>query len=422
MSLRALNSLAVVGSTYFLLLISASVVLSNWVYMGFYLAFDSFNFIVALLSIFCLGIHRYSILHRYQFYSDLILAFWLIPALVLYTLSVVSFELILLYFIIYLIFCFVIAVQLRKFKGIVILDKHYLAMLSCIVILVGVYVSFDFGFQNVNFNLLAAYDFRESAQANLSVASRYLYSGLAKVLLPLAIILSLATRNFLLLIVLIVIAIMLAAVSSHKSIIFLCALSVLTFFLTKIERIRISIPVFVICSIAILGLLDEIYIKHMYGSDIPFLGSLIQRRGLFSTPLNDQFYISFFKENPYVFWSDSKISLGLIDYPFSRSLPFEVGYHKRGIEGYSANTGILGSGYANAGVIGATLYALIFSFISKLVIVSNITLPAKVLESSYLVIFLTILLSSDLVTAIISHGLIFFIFTFFVKYKAREKA
>ena len=422
MLLRVLNNLTVVGSTYFLLLISSSVVLSQFIYMGFDLAFDSFNFIVALLCTFCLGIQRISILHRYQFYSDLILAFWLIPALVLYTLSVVTLELILLYFSTYLIFCFVISVRLRKLKGIVILGKHYVAMLACFVIIVGIYVCLDFGFQNVNFSLLAAYDFRDAAHANLSVVSRYLYSGLAKVLLPLAIILSLATRNYLLAIFLIVIAIMLAAVSSHKSIIFLCALSVLTFFITKIERIRINIPVFIVCSIAILGLLDAIFIKHMYGSDIPFLGSLIQRRGLFSAPLNDQFYISFFKENPYVFWSDSKVSLGLLNYPFSRSLPLEVGYHKRGLEGYSANTGILGSGYANAGVIGVILYAVIFSFISKLIIVSNVTFPARVLESSYLVIFLTILLSSDLVTAIISHGLIFFIFTFFVKYKAREKA
>ena len=106
------------------------------------------------------------------------------------------------------------------------------------------------------------------------------------------------------------------------------------------------------------------------------------RRVFFEPSLINFFYYEFFKLNEFVYWSNSNLTFGLFDYPYSLDPAHQIGFYFYGTELQGAITGWLGSGYMNAGYLGVYLYAfllgLIFSFIDSY---------KNLIDSKYLVAF-----------------------------------
>jgi hypothetical protein len=252
----------------------------------------------------------------------------------------------------------------------------------------------------------------------LSTLSKYLFSSISKVLLPIALIASVYSKKWFYSLSVIFVAIILTGVSSHKSVIFLIILALTVYFLSQNNLFKNHVVIFLLIGIIFLSLLDLYVLRFFYPGETPLFGSLILRRGLFASPMNDQAYLVFFQSHDWIYWSDSKITLGLFEYPYTRPLPLEIGYAKQGIEGYSANTGIVGSGFANLGLTGFLIYSFILSLITNYVNKAYKFLPHTILFAMYLPIFLTALLSSDLITTFITHGLLFFIILSLLKIKS----
>lgn len=93
-----------------------------------------------------------------------------------------------------------------------------------------------------------------------------------------------------------------------------------------------------------------------------YLGSLIFRRISYAPAILNESYLSYFSENGFIYWGYSKIGLGIVPYVDELSPAFRIGEVLYPGTQAHANTGIIGSGYMNAGYAGIAIYALILGF------------------------------------------------------------
>lgn len=118
--------------------------------------------------------------------------------------------------------------------------------------------------------------------------------------------------------------------------------------------------------------------------------------------LNDLYY-DFFSQNGFLYWSYSKIGLGFFQYDFNWTPAQLIGRHMF-TEG-NANTGMIGSGYMNAGTFGVAVYAtvagLTLAFVDRISeLRGNRTLYTMLALPSFVIIFT----SSDLPNVYFSQG------------------
>lgn len=155
--------------------------------------------------------------------------------------------------------------------------------------------------------------------------------------------------------------------------------------------------------IVFFNILIVVSLFFLYLGNIEFPSMFIRR--LFFVPAKLFYdYIDFFSQNPKVYWSNSILSF-FFDYPYNDKFSIIIGEANE--SGSNANNGYLSSGFANWGYWGIFLYSIIISFILK-----NIDFYAKNGLPLWFVLALVIvplrafLVSSDLFTTILTHGLL----------------
>lgn len=155
--------------------------------------------------------------------------------------------------------------------------------------------------------------------------------------------------------------------------------------------------------IVFFNILIVVSLFFLYLGNIEFPSMFIRR--LFFVPAKLFYdYIDFFSQNPKVYWSNSILSF-FFDYPYNDKFSIIIGEANE--SGSNANNGYLSSGFANWGYWGIFLYSIIISFILK-----NIDFYAKHGLPLWFVLALVIvplrafLVSSDLFTTILTHGLL----------------
>lgn len=155
--------------------------------------------------------------------------------------------------------------------------------------------------------------------------------------------------------------------------------------------------------IVFFNILIVVSLFFLYLGNIEFPSMFIRR--LFFVPAKLFYdYIDFFSQNPKVYWSNSILSF-FFDYPYNDKFSIIIGEANE--SGSNANNGYLSSGFANWGYWGIFLYSIIISFILK-----NIDYYAKHGLPLWFVLALVIvplrafLVSSDLFTTILTHGLL----------------
>jgi hypothetical protein len=88
------------------------------------------------------------------------------------------------------------------------------------------------------------------------------------------------------------------------------------------------------------------------------------------------------------------------------SSPNLIGYQYFGLEDTSANTGWIGSGFANAGIAGVFLYSILIAALLGVLNTYSEKLGGGVITALFSTIFLTLILSADFATSLLTHGLI----------------
>ena len=248
-----------------------------------------------------------------------------------------------------------------------------------------------------NLDLTAVYDFRRDVGAvvNQGVMG-YVNTWSYKVFGPALLAIALWRRHFWLAGLVFILHVYWFGVSSHKSVLFYPFL-VLFLWVWFRRTSALSVVPFAMAGVVVAVLL--VYLVTDYG----FLASMFIRRVFFVIADNTFYYYEFFSSNQLVYWSNSVLSR-FVEYPYDLN-PARVIGDSRGTEAHVNNT-FLSTGYMHAGVLGIVLYGILAGFIFRLVdSVSASGVPIWVAIAVLIVPSRSLLLSADLPTALLTHGI-----------------
>ncbi|MCF6273411.1 MAG: hypothetical protein L3J37_09530 [Rhodobacteraceae bacterium] len=393
------------SATFFLLTsIYVTVISEIWGYAGFEREVSILKTTVSYLLLF--GILQ-QIPRRFStrsFLLVMIFYIYLVPAYILFAVGGASLLFILVVSLAYLLIFMASWVKVKRVKVGKLSGKSLLALvlgLSMLTVLVTAVYS---GFSTFNLNLMKVYDFRSDAAAKLPAIFGYITSPVGKILLPAGVVLSLyygRTRTALLFVV---ITVLYFGFAQHKSILFAPLMVYLLYI--GIKRTKSLAPIHILLFLIALSGLAELMYNQISGGQNYFFNGLFIRRLFFVPPLIDTMYLEFFSSNPLLLWSQSKVSFGMVASPYELQAPFLIGQEFFGNAEMSANTGIIGSGFSNASLIGVTFYAILLGLVIAFLNVQGQILGHALVASISLTIVLSIMNSSDFVTAFLTHGLL----------------
>jgi hypothetical protein len=279
------------------------------------------------------------------------------------------------------------------------------AIVTLIALAILLQIAFG-GLSNFNLNILAVYEFRRMAAAELPGFFGYIYSNVSKVLIPLGLVLAVLYRKPTLITFILFGAIILFGMTHHKSVLFTPIFVLILYH--GFGRIRVPAKLgFFFVAIPATCLVEILVINTLFQPNLPGqLTSLFVRRLLLVPPLLDSFYIDHFSENAKYYWSTTRFGLGLVEVPYDVSAPFMIGERFFGNVAMSANAGLLGSGYANAGFWGVILYAGIIGYIISALNAFGRRFGPDFVAAVSVFMIITIVTSTDITTAVLTHGLL----------------
>ncbi|WP_180072932.1 O-antigen polymerase [Acinetobacter sp. YH12075] len=249
----------------------------------------------------------------------------------------------------------------------------------------------------MNFDFTRVYEFRsKSAELAAIGPMAYLNGWVYNVFIVYYLSYCLLNKKYNLFLLGFLIQIFFYGVSGHKSVFFTPFLVLgIWWYFSKYKSI-----IFMIVFFNFLLIVGFVFLSF---DNIEFSSMFVRR--LFFVPAKLYYdYIDFFSVNPKVYWSNSFLSF-FFDYPYAVKFSMMVG--EANDTGSNANNGYMSSGYANWGYYGIFFYSIIISFILK-----NIDYYAKSNLPLWFVLALVIvplrafIVSSDLFTTILTHGLL----------------
>lgn len=255
-----------------------------------------------------------------------------------------------------------------------------------------------------NLDIFSIYGLRAEATANMSAAMAYTFSGVSKVILPIAVIFAMRLREWWALALAGVFVILIYGMMHHKSVLVLPLAVGALYYLQKIRRDNLLIHAF-FCAVVVISFVDVLAIMHFKNAGL--FTSFITRRIFFLPPLIDSFYIDFFSSGEKLYWSTSGIGFGFAENPYPVTAPYLIGELYFGSSEMGANTGIVGSGFAHAGLLGVAVYSALLGLIIGVLNCYGRVIGHAIISCVSVPIIITIINTSDLSTVLLTHGLAF---------------
>lgn len=267
-------------------------------------------------------------------------------------------------------------------------------LLTLFILANGNYFTLNYSWENI-------YSNRTEISDNQPSIFEYIHNVLSKSLIPFLLLYYLVKGNRFLLLIAAIFSIMVFFISQHRAALFYPILTLVCYYSSRFSSGR-SGWAFLIIFLCILAL----GIILLQFDELRLLGDLILRRTFFAPAILNYQYFEFFQTNPHTFFSDSKLSFGLINPVYSVPVPFIISEYV-GLPGGHANSSYLGSGYQQAGWIGIAMYVLIIGILLKLL--DSISFGI----GSHAFVFgvcasplLWLINSSDLPGVLLTHGLL----------------
>lgn len=267
------------------------------------------------------------------------------------------------------------------------------------------------GSKYINFDLTAVYDFRDEAANALPELFAYVSPIVGKVIIPFIAVLSASRGNVPLCLSAFGMSVFAFALTSQKETLFVSLLSVVVFYTYRSTNRFLTMFSVALIVCVVISIVDFHFIiqNPEAGSSIGDFGSLFGRRTLILPSFVNYLWVDFFSTHKLIYWSESKFTFGALKYPYDLPSPQVIGYYYYNSVRMSANTSWVGSGFANAGVPGVILYSILLGlFVSYLNTAAKKIPEAFVLAASF-VMLLTLTVDSDLVTSLVTHGLLFYV-------------
>lgn len=280
--------------------------------------------------------------------------------------------------------------------------------------LVLIWMSVSGGFALLNFDLLRVYELREEASELIGRgAFAYLNLWVFKVFNVFLFAYALHRRSWILAACIFALQVVFFGISANKGVLFYpLMVFAIWYYLSKSRELAV-VPIGLTFVVLASG-------AFWWISDIAFLGSFLVRRVFFVNAYNAFDYFEFFETHGFVYWSNSLTST-FLQYPYETG-PAELIGEWRGTLGHVNNT-FIANGYMHAGLIGLSLYCVLVGFLFRIIdSLATRGTDAWMSIAVTVVPMWSLLLSSDLPTAIMTHGLGVSVLLLFIARGARMKA
>jgi hypothetical protein len=268
----------------------------------------------------------------------------------------------------------------------------------------------NYGF-NLNYNVLKfqdIYEVRSESSTSIAIIG-YVYSWLAKVIVPVLIALSLIKKKYPLTLFLIFVLLYLFIVQAQKSV-FFSMLVVLFFFLFKDYYKKI----YFFLALLFLVIVTLHFLSINYGLIMP--ESVLIRRVFFVPAILNNFYFEYFSEHS-LYLSHSVLSY-FYEYPYDLPPEKLIGLEYFGSSDMNANNGFISDGFMNFGRFGVILFIFLIAVIVRI-------FDALKVNSRYFGVFFVMvftLISSGFLTSLFTHGiLILLVLALFMRQPTKEK-
>lgn len=258
----------------------------------------------------------------------------------------------------------------------------------------------------LNFDFSKVYDFRSEAANNLPQMFGYVTPVIGKVIIPFGFVLSLVNRKYVDAALYAGCAFLMFGLTAHKGTVF-DPLLVLFIYLVALRK-NLSLGFNAGILLVILVSNADFALAMTHGDEVyGWIGTLMLARMFFLSNQINYMYYDFFTTNEWVYFADSKITMGLISFDYPLDIPHLIGLYYFNSELTNANTGWFGSGYAQAGFAGLVFYAVIISLIYKYVdVCARLSGKPALVAASIVVPISNFITSSDIPTTLLTHGLL----------------
>ena len=271
--------------------------------------------------------------------------------------------------------------------------------LALILLFCGIIPILLFGnYSEIEYSVGNLYENREKISNDQFALFEYFHPILSKAVLPFLLIFYIHHKKYRI----IAISIYMFFLVQHRAALFYPVLAISGYYSYKNYSRQFGLIVTWSLIVIVCLMILNLFYSHILGVLLP---DFILRRSLMVPAILQSVYLDFFAENTFTLFSDSKITFGLVPYPYDRPVPYLIGEFI-GLPKAHANAGIVGSGFQQAGFFGVFLYSMLLAFIMLIIdfftprdlksVAFGMTLPA----------FYWIIASSDILSIFLTHGLI----------------
>ncbi|SBV32775.1 membrane protein of unknown function [uncultured Sphingopyxis sp.] len=377
-----------------------------WGYMGFVDAFNPYKLMTSLAVIASFAWFTPRTFSVRAFFLNLSLTVYLLPSLAIYTYADRPTSALLIITLAFAVVYATSAISIPRFSLATVPAKPLMWLLAALTVWLLVFSYVFGGFQNFNLDITRVYEFRREAAEDLPGVFGYLISVFSKVIIPVGVILSLRYRIYIFTGIFFFMTVMLFGFTSHKSILFgPFVVTGLYIFLSRYNRY--SVILYVLIIMLTFGVIGEIYLGATgSGGGLGWYNTLLIRRVLMVPSLLDYYYLEFFSGSPKYYWSSSFITFGLVPDYYGIPAPKIIGEVYFFDADMSANTGFIGSGFSQAGLVGVIAYALGVGTIFAIFQSYGRYLGPSFVAPAMMGQVLTMVRSSDFLTTFLTHGLL----------------
>ena len=401
----------------------ATFIVPIYGYSGFEWAPNMVKVFESLIALILFALYLPSIVKRpSDFFVHVHFLLPVVPMFVLYSASDLPRAYMCFVLLAFAVVCFVRKFKLPKIKKNLIPIQ---TMMWGLLIISGIYILsiiLQGGLRYLNFNPMKVYEFRNLASQNLPGIYGYFSPMISKVLLPFILLLAVYSRKWFVAGLALVGSVMMFALTNHKGPLFYPFLVLGVYWIMKSRRRRM-IQLLLVGYIMVIFVSLTPFLINNHKTTEPSLsdiitGSLLLRRVDFVPAHLNFVYYDFFSTHPHTKLAESKLTFGLIEYPYELNSSHLIGYHYYNNDQCGANTGWLGSGYMHFGFAGMLVYALL---VGLLLSVLDMLAKRRELGISGAILFIPffgIFLSADLPTSMLTGG---FMLAMFLTWACRLK-
>lgn len=274
--------------------------------------------------------------------------------------------------------------------------------IATVSLLALVILAYDIKFSLISVTSFAdLYDYRMHYREESSAATRsarYALMILAKALLPFLFALALVRREKSLSLVSIALFLVIFFVSAHKSIL-LSPVLILGVYITSVTKLNLRLWTIAAAWFAtLLALFTDGVMQVLFGD-------MLVRRVMLVPGMLTSVHFTYFSENGFQLFSSIASKFTGVDFD---PIAFIIGKEVFGNEALAANANFVASGYAEGGTFGVVVYAIIITIALKLL--GSGTQEHRQVFMLASVPVLWAFLETNLVTVILTHGLLALIF------------